>query len=192
MTEELWAHTAGEGEERDSLLCHTDWPSPDYEDDAAAAEMNWLVDLVSSLRSVRSEMNVPPSAIAPLVFIGANDTTRARIGRHEAAIRRLARVDAVSHADAAPKGAAQIVAGEATVCLPLGTLIDLAAEKARLEKAIAKVDQELARIAGKLSNEKFVANANPEVVAAERERAMELQGQRESLAIALQRVAEAG
>ncbi len=63
-------------------------------------------------------------------------------------------------ADVAPKGAAQIVVGEATACLPLGSLIDLSAEKARIEKAIAKVDQEMARIAGKLGNEKFVANAN--------------------------------
>ena len=192
MTEELWAHTAGEGETRDSLLCHAEWSTPSYADEAAAAEMNWLVDLVSGLRSVRAEMNVPPSAVAPLVVIGANGTTEARLARHDAAIKRLARVDAISLADSAPKGAAQIVVGEATICLPLGTLIDLGAEKARLEKAIAKGDQEIARINGKLSNEKFVANANPEVVAAERERLAELEGQRASLTVALQRVSEAG
>ena len=192
MTEELWAHTAGEGETRDSLLCHAEWSAPSYADEAAAAEMNWLVDLVSGLRSVRAEMNVPPSAVAPLVVIGANGTTEARLARHDAAIKRLARVDAISLADSAPKGAAQIVVGEATICLPLGTLIDLGAEKARLEKAIAKGDQEIARINGKLSNEKFVANANPEVVAAERERLAELEGQRASLTVALQRVSEAG
>ena len=89
------------------------------------------------------------------------------------------------------KGAAQIIVAEATVCLPLGTLIDLAAEKARLEKAIAKADGEIARINGKLSNEKFVANANPEVVAAERDRLEELQGQIASLRVALSRVSEA-
>ncbi|MGO7755647.1 hypothetical protein ACC708_35980, partial [Rhizobium ruizarguesonis] len=72
--------------------------------------------------------------------------------------------------DVAPKGAAQIVIDEATICLPLGNLIDLYAEKARLEKAIAKMEGEISRIDGKLSNEKFVANANPDVVEAERDR----------------------
>ncbi|TWB19767.1 valyl-tRNA synthetase [Rhizobium sp. ERR 1071] len=192
MTEELWAHTAGEGQEREGLICHADWPAPSYADNVAADEINWLIDLVSGIRSVRSEMNVPPAATAPLVVVDANSLTRERLFRHDAAIKRLARVEAVSLADTAPKGAAQIVVGEATICLPLGSLIDLSAEKARLEKAIAKNDQEIARIAGKLSNEKFVANANPDVVAAERERLGELEGQQSSLKVALARVSEAG
>ncbi len=192
MTEELWAHTAGEGKERDGLICHADWPAPSYADNVAADEINWLIDLVSGIRSVRSEMNVPPSATAPLVVVDANSLTRERLFRHDAAIKRLARVETISLADTAPKGAAQIVVGEATVCLPLGNLIDLSAEKARLEKAIGKNDQEIARIVGKLSNEKFVANANPDVVAAERERLGELEGQQASLKVALAQVSEAG
>ncbi|TLX12172.1 valine--tRNA ligase [Rhizobium sp. MHM7A] len=192
MTEELWAHTAGEGKERDTLVCHAEWPSPSYADDAAADEINWLIDLVSGIRSVRAEMNVPPSATAPLVVVKANNLTRERLFRHDAAIKRLARVEAISLADDAPKGAAQIVVAEATACLPLGNLIDLSAEKARLEKAISKMDGEIARINGKLSNEKFVANANPEVVEAERERLDELKGQIASLKTAHSRVSEAG
>ncbi|MBX5152246.1 valine--tRNA ligase [Rhizobium lentis] len=192
MTEELWAHTAGEGKERDTLVCHAEWPAPSYADDAAADEINWLIDLVSGIRSVRAEMNVPPSATAPLVVVKANNLTRERLFRHDAAIKRLARVEAISLSDDAPKGAAQIVVAEATVCLPLGNLINLSAEKARLEKAIAKMDGEIARINGKLSNEKFVANANPEVVEAERERLDELKGQIASLKTALLRVSEAG
>ncbi|ANL71855.1 valyl-tRNA synthetase [Rhizobium phaseoli] len=192
MTEELWAHTAGEGKERETLVCHAEWPSPSYADDAAADEINWLIDLVSGIRSVRAEMNVPPSATAPLVVVKANNLTRERLFRHDAAIKRLARVEAISIADDAPKGAAQIVVAEATVCLPLGNLIDLSAEKARLEKAIAKMEGEMARIDGKLSNEKFVANANPEVVEAERDRLEELKGQMASLKTALSKVSEAG
>jgi valyl-tRNA synthetase len=191
MTEELWAHTAGEGVERDSLICHAEWPAPSYADDAAADEINWLIDLVSGIRSVRAEMNVPPSAVAPLVVVNANGLTRERLVRHDAAIKRLARVDGISLTQEAPKGAAQIVVGEATACLPLGALIDLGAEKTRLEKAIAKTEGEMARINGKLSNEKFVANANPEVVTAERDRLEELTGQMASLRTALSRVAEA-
>ncbi|WLP55213.1 valine--tRNA ligase [Agrobacterium fabrum] len=192
MTEELWAHTVGEGEERDDLLCLTDWPEPEFRDDAAAAEINWLIDLVSGIRSARAEMNVPPGATASLVVVGANTSTEARLDRHAAAIRRLARADEIRGGDVAPKGSAQIIVGEATVCLPLGNLVDLAAEQARLEKAIGKVDAEMERIDKKLSNEKFVANADPEVVAAERERKAELDVQLASLRTALTRVSEAG
>ncbi len=192
ITEELWAHTAREGAARDELLCHADWPAPDFTDDAAAADINWLIDLVTGIRSARSEMNVPPGAVAPLVVVAANSVTEGRLLRHEASIKRLARVDGISLAQVAPKGAAQIVVGEATACLPLGSLIDLSAEAARLKKAIAKVDQEMERIAGKLANEKFVTNANPEVVAAERERYRELEIQKQSLLIALTRIGEAG
>lgn len=192
MTEELWAHSAGEGESRADLLCHTDWPTPEFRDDAAAAEINWLVDLVSGIRSTRAEMNVPPGATAPLVVVAANPTTESRLDRHAAAIRRLARADEILGADVAPKGSAQLVLGEATICIPLGNLIDVAAEKARLEKAIGKAEAELERIDKKLSNEKFVANADPEVVAADRERKAELDVQVKSLRTALQRVNEAG
>ncbi|WFP73653.1 valine--tRNA ligase [Mesorhizobium sp. WSM4906] len=192
MTEELWAQTAGEGKERESLLCHATWPSPDFEDDDAAADINWLVDLVSGIRSVRSEMNVPPAAIAPLAVIGANATTRERLERHDQAIKRLARVGSISLAETPPKGSAQIVLNEATVCLPLGSLIDLATEAARLQKELAKVTEEIARLHKKLSNEKFVANAPEEVVEAEREKLAEYREAQEKLSVALTRVRDAG
>jgi valyl-tRNA synthetase len=191
MTEELWEHTAGEGEARENLMCHVAWPAPEFEDENAASEINWLIDLVTGIRSVRSEMNVPPSAKAPLVVVGANALTEERLGRQSAAIERLARAEGISSADVAPKGAAQIVSGEATVCLPLGSLIDVAAEKARIEKAIGKSEQELERIDKKLSNEKFIANADPAIIAADRERKAELDVQIASLRTALQRVIEA-
>lgn len=187
MTEELWAHTAT----RDTLLCHVDWPKPDFDDADAAAEINWLIDIVSGIRSVRSEMNVPPAAIAPLVVVGGNSATRERLGRHEPAIRRLARVGDIGFASEAPKGAAQIVVGEATACLPLGDLIDLQVEAARLSKEIVKLDGEAQRIEKKLSNEKFVANAPDEIVAAEREKLAEFRDAKAKLEIALARVRDA-
>lgn len=192
MTEELWAHTAGEGKERSTLLCHAAWPAPDFEDAAAAAEINWLVDIVSGIRSVRSEMNVPPAAIAPLVFVGANEVTLERLKRHQSAIARLARVGEITHEATAPKGSAQIVAGEATACLPLGALIDLSAEAARLQKELAKTTEEIARLHKKLSNEKFVAGAPEEIVAAEREKLEEYRLTQQKLDTALARVREAG
>jgi valyl-tRNA synthetase len=188
MTEELWARTTPDGQERQSLLCHAAWPEPSFQDVEAAAEINWLVDLVSGIRSVRSEMNVPPAAIAPLVLVGANAATRERLARHEPAIKRLARVGNITHSVTAPKGSAQIVVNEATVCLPLGDLIDLKAEAERLQKEVAKVTEDIARILKKLSNEKFVANAKEEVVEAERQKLVELQEAQEKLQAALLRV----
>jgi valyl-tRNA synthetase len=188
MTEELWANTAGEGQERSTLLCHARWPQPDFDDPDAAAEINWLVDLVSGIRSVRSEMNVPAGAIAPLVVVGADAGTIARLDRQDAAIKRLARVDTITHADAPPSASAQIVLGEATICMPLGGLIDLAAEAARLQKELAKVTEEVARIHKKLSNERFVANAAPEIVEAEREKLAEYLLTQERLVVALSRL----
>jgi valyl-tRNA synthetase len=192
MTEELWAETAPEGGQRPTLLCHAAWPSPDFEDDEAAADVNWLIDLVSGIRSLRSEMNVPPVAIAPLVVIGASALTRDRLVRHDSAIKRLARVGEISLAELAPKGSAQLVLGEATACLPLGSLIDLGAEAARLQKELAKVTEEIARLQKKLGNEKFVANAPEDVVAAEREKLAEYVESQSRLALALQRVRDAG
>jgi valyl-tRNA synthetase len=183
MTEELWEKTAGPGRERATLLCHAEWPAAFYADDAAADEINWLIDLVSGIRSVRAEMNVPPAAMAPLLIVGAKGLTGERLDRHASAIKRLARVESIEHADVAPRGSAQIVIGEATACLPLGNLIDLAAEKSRLTKAIAKVEAE---------RERILANAKPELVEAERERLVELDQQRDTLGVALSRVSEAG
>ena len=188
MTEELWAHTAGD-HARDVMLCHAPWPKAGLEDADAAAEINWLIDLVTGIRSVRSEMNVPAGAVAPLVVVGADSVSRERVARHEPAIKRLARVGEIAFGTEAPKAAAQIVLGEATVCLPLGDLIDLKAEAARLTKEIAKAADEIARIDKKLANEKFVANAPDEIVAAEREKRAEYAETLERLKTALSHVA---
>ncbi|UUP19303.1 valine--tRNA ligase [Nitratireductor thuwali] len=191
MTEELWAHMGGEAG-RDGMLALTRWPSPDFEDAEAAADINWLIDLVSGIRSVRAEVNVPAAAMAPLVAVGADETTRARIARHDPAIRRLARVEELGFAADAPKGSAQFVLGEATFCLPLGDLIDIGAETLRLEKELGKIDAEISRLDKKLSNEKFVANAPEDIVLAEREKRAEFAEARAKMQAALDRVREAG
>jgi valyl-tRNA synthetase len=190
MTEELWS-VAEAGDAKSGLLCHAEWPTLELNDAEAAAEINWLIDLVSGLRSVRSEMNVPPSSKAPLHVTQSDDATKDQLMRHLPAIKQLARVEDIVLDGEVTKGAAQIVVAETTYSLPLGALIDLDAEKARLEKAIGKVEGDLGKVNGKLSNEKFVANARPDVVAAERERLTELEGQKAKLNEALGRVLEA-
>ncbi|WP_370320717.1 valine--tRNA ligase [Oricola sp.] len=189
MTEELWALTA---ESRDTLLCHAEWPRPDFEDAEAAGEINWLIDLVTGIRSVRSEMNVPASAMVPLVMVGANAETCRRLLDHDAAIGRLARVEDILLESEVPKGSAQLVLGEATACLPLGGLIDVDAERARLGKAIGKVEADIEKLQKKLGNEKFLANAKPEIVAGEREKLEDAQRDCDSLKTALTRIEQIG
>ncbi|MCA1241926.1 valine--tRNA ligase [Stappia stellulata] len=193
MTEELWARTVeaeGAGKPRPRLLAHTRWPSSLGGDLEAAAEINWLVDLISSVRSVRAEMNVPAGAKVPLVVTGANEDTRRRLDTHEALILRLARAETVSLAETAPRGAVQIVSREAMVCLPLADVIDIEAEAARLAKEAAKLDGEIARIDKKLGNEGFLAKAPEAIVVAEKEKRDELLERKTRIGEAQARIAE--
>ncbi|TCD12337.1 valine--tRNA ligase [Oricola cellulosilytica] len=189
MTEELWALTS---DSRETLVCHAAWPSPTLKDRDAADEINWLIELVTGIRSVRAEMNVPASATAPLVVVNANDTTCGRLLRNDPALKQLARVEDIVLESNVPPGSAQIVIGEATACLPLGGLIDVEAERARLQKAIARAEADIAKLEGKLKNEKFVANAKPEVVTGEREKLAAAVPERDSLRAALARIEEIG
>ncbi|MEO7054108.1 MAG: valine--tRNA ligase, partial [Rhizomicrobium sp.] len=133
ITEELWAATAPTP--RDTLLLLAEWPTIKAQGaDAAVAEMNWVIDLIKGVRSVRAEMNVPAGAKIPLVLTGADTGAKDRLSRNRDVILTLARLTSADPADTIPKGSAQFVLGEAVVALPLGDVIDFAKERARLEK----------------------------------------------------------
>ena len=188
ISEALWS---GLGEPKKQILALSRWPAPSFTDSAAASEMNWLVSLISAVRSVRSEMNVPPAAKTRLVIVGGTAELPGRVNSHASALERLARVESIELAPRAPAAAAQIVVGGATFALPLAGIIDFAAEKARLEKEIARINGEIGRIDKKLANENFVARAPEDVVEAEREKRAAYAADGERLAAALQRVKEA-
>ncbi|WP_102958244.1 valine--tRNA ligase [Mangrovicella endophytica] len=170
LTEELWQVTEPATAKRDALLCHTAWPVIDFADAAAADDINWLIELVSQIRSVRAEMNVPAGAEARFVAISPDAATSERLRRHDGALRRLARLASIETAGEAPGQSAQIVALGGTFALPLEGMIDIAAERVRLTKAREKAQAEVARIDKKLGNERFVANAPAELVEQEREK----------------------
>lgn len=188
ITEELWdklGHRAEHG-----MLIGQPWPALTPIDAEADGEMGWLVKLVSDIRSARSELNVPAAAKLKLLVIGANAVTTARLQTHQAALERLARVEGIDAAAAAPKSALQIVVGEATYALPLGDVIDLKAERARLQKEIKKLDDEIAKIDAKLANANFVARAPEEVVEEQRERRRQAEQARARLSAALKRLGD--
>lgn len=161
ITEELW-HALGA---RSNDLLVARWPMADARaiDPAAREEIDWLVRLVSEIRAARTELNVPPGARLSLHVRDASGETAERLARQGAVLARLARVDAVA-GDAPAGGALQIVVDEATFVLPLGDVIDLDAERARLTKAIAAAEKERDALAGRLGNASFVERAKPEAV----------------------------
>ena len=186
ITEELWdklGHRAEHGP-----LIGQPWPAPATVDAAADAEMGWLVTLISDIRSARAELNVPAGAKLRLLVIGGNDTTAARIETHRAAIERLARIEGVEAAASAPRASLQIVVGEATYALPVGEVIDLKAESARLQKEIKKLADEVGKIDAKLANAAFVARAPEEVVEEQRERRAQAEQTAARLGAALERL----
>ena len=189
ITEELWAHMVEYGERRQSLLCLSEWPRHKGLASADAdAEIGWVVRLVSDVRSVRQEMNIPAGAKIPLVISGASADTVKRAQRHDETIRRLARLDAISIAETAPKGAALIVVGEATVALPLEGVIDMDAERKRLSKEIDKAASDLKKAEAWLGNDANVAKSPEHVVELNRERVTEFTDRIQRLSAALKRI----
>jgi len=170
ITEELWA-IAGERNPRESVLALTLWPDlKGLENAQAEAEIGRVVDLVSDVRSVRAEMNVPAAAQIPLVLVAASEADQAHARRWEETLKRLARLSEISFADASPAQAVQVVSRGTVLALPLAGVIDFAAERARLQKAIAAEHKEIGKIDAKLGNADFLRRAPEEVVEENQER----------------------
>jgi valyl-tRNA synthetase len=182
ITEELWAVTPGPA--RDGLLALSHWPQLEgLVDDKAEAEIGWVIDLITAIRSLRAEMNL--NAQIPLVLSGASAETKARAERWAEFIKRLARVSEISSAASPPQGAVQLLVRGEVVALPLKGVIDLAAERVRLDKEMAKAEADIKRVDAKLSNENFVARAPEEVVEEEKEKRAEAVARKEKIAAAL-------
>jgi valyl-tRNA synthetase len=188
VTEELWSVTAAAGPVRDNLLALTPWPdTAGLDDETAAAEIGWVIDLVAAIRSVKAEMNIMATEI-PLVLAGVSAQTQTRAARWADVIKRLARLSGLAVEASPPPGSVQLVVHGEVAALPLKGVIDFAAERIRLEKELARIDAEITRIDGKLANADFVKRAPEEVVEGERERREEAQARRAKIVEALSRL----
>jgi valyl-tRNA synthetase len=188
VTEELWSNLGGAGAGR---LITADWPvyGDDLIDTGAAEEMDWVIRLVSDIRAVRAEMNVPAAARVPLLLKDATPDARTRLKTHGEIVTRLARLDTIGHTDdAVPAGAVQLVLDGATAILPLGGVIDLAREQERLQREIGKIEGDISKAEKKLGNEAFISKAPPEVIAIQKERLEEGLALRAKLTAALTRL----
>ncbi|WP_209834988.1 valine--tRNA ligase [Ruegeria sp. HKCCE3926] len=163
ITEELWGLTGT----RAKMLVHADWPTyaaVDLVDATADREMNWVISVIENTRSARAQMRVPAGLYVPMLVTEIDAHGQAAWDLNEALIKRLARIDSLTKADTLPKGTISIAAPGASFGLPLADIIDIGAEKERLEKAKGKLAKELGGLRGRLNNPKFVASAPAEVV----------------------------
>ncbi len=196
LTEELWAQKANAGAPRAvpageaGLVCLTRWPELSaLVDEKAEAEIGFVVDLISDIRSIRSETNVPGGTQVPLVLVKASAATRAAVEAWAPMIERLARLSAIEFADEAPGQSAQIIVRGEVAALPLAGIIDLDAERARLNKELGKLDQDIAAVERKLGNPDFMARAPEEIVEENRERKAAAEARKLKIAEALERLA---
>ncbi|MEM9585552.1 MAG: valine--tRNA ligase [Pseudomonadota bacterium] len=162
ITEELWGVTA----KRTEMLAVTDWPEygAGLVDADADREMNWVITLIETVRSARGEMNVPASLEVPLLQLDLDEAGQAAFTNNQALIKKLARLGEVTVADHAPKGCVSLPVAGGSFAMPLEGIVDVSAEKARLEKSLGKLAKELGGLRGRLNNPKFVASAPPDVV----------------------------
>ncbi len=194
ITEELWARLGDFGAKRAGLLVEERWPelAVSLRDEAAEAEIDWILRLITETRSTRAELNVPPAARIPMLLIGADSAASTRLERYQDLIDRLARLEYSTTADDAPAGAVTFVLDGATVALPLEGVVDFKAESERLKKDIAKLDVEIGKNESKLGNAEFLKKAPDEVVEEIRARRDEAAASKTKLAAALARIRAAG
>jgi valyl-tRNA synthetase len=185
ITEELWHVTSPIPPT--TLLALAEWPSgPGIYDTKAEAEIGGIVDLVTAIRSVRAEMNV--NVPLPLVMVGVADHVWDRAVKWSEVIRRMARVSDITRSVVFPAGSVQLLVRGEVAALPLKGIIDVAAERARLEKEIAKVDADIKRVDAKLGNPDFVRKAPEEIIDGEREKREEAESRRAKIIEALERL----
>ncbi len=190
ITEELWGSSA---DTRAKMLVHADWPTytaDDVVNTDADREMNWVIALIESIRSIRAEMNVPAGAVLPMLQLELDEAGQNAWAANEAIILKLARIESLSAVDALPKGAVTVAAQGGTFALPLADVIDLDAEEARLNKALGKLAKELGGLRGRLNNPKFVASAPEAVITEARENLALREEEEEKLNAALKRLAD--
>ncbi|WP_286759942.1 MULTISPECIES: valine--tRNA ligase [Sulfitobacter] len=191
ITEELWQTTAT----RPKMLVHGDWPTystAEMLDADADRELNWVIGLIESIRSARQQMHVPAGLKVPMLYTDMDDAGQTAWDRNEAMIKRLARVETLEKAESFPKGTVSIAAPGASFGLPLAGLIDIDAEKARLQKSLDKLGKEIGGLKGRLNNPKFAASAPAEVVAEAQSNLDARQEEADQLQAALNRLAELG
>ncbi|MCL2505142.1 MAG: valine--tRNA ligase [Alphaproteobacteria bacterium] len=167
ITEELWSKFLGKRE----LLIDCQWSDFKGSDDKSAEEeIQWLIDVISSIRALRAELNVPAKSMVPLIIKEASSKAMKRINAHSDTIKRLARIERIDDNAQASQGCMQVSVRDAVLLMPLSGIIDFSLESLMLQKEVDKITSEIAKIDTKLSNASFVDKAPKEIVEEQNER----------------------
>lgn len=189
VTTELWNNTCAE---RDCKLIHAAWPLNEKIDESALAEIDWAIDLISSVRSLRAEMNLPAGAKLNIILKDADKQSQANVAELNKIICSLARLEKIECAGgdcAVTPDMVQHVFKECTILLPLKGVVDFAAERERLNKELESLNKNIEGYARKLGNAGFVERAPAQVVAEERRRQAEAEEKKAKVEEALARIA---
>ena len=162
ITEELWETLAP----RSNMLVHCDWPEFDssFLDKSADREMNWVVNLIESIRSARAQMRVPAGLKIPMIYLDMDPDAKKAWENNHKMIKKLARITELKNANEIPKGSIALTAKGATFALPLEKIIDIDEEKKRLGKSLDKLQKEISALKSRLQNTKFIESAPEDVV----------------------------
>ena len=179
ITEEIWEQVAERAGIAGETIMLRAYPEPDEAavDDEAIADIDWVRQFILGIRQIRGEMDISPGKPLPVLLQQAGAADRDRAARLALLLRRVGRVESIEIIDdsAEPPPAAMALLGDMRLLVPMKGLIDVDAERARLDKQMEKTRAELAKANGKLANENFVNNAPEAVVTQERQRVAEFE-----------------
>jgi valyl-tRNA synthetase len=194
ITEEIWQQVAARAGADGETIMRCPYPQPDADasDDDAVADIEWVKQFILGIRQIRGEMDISPGKELPVLLQHASQSDRERASQHRLLLQRVGRVERVDllDGDGEPPASATALLGDMRMLVPMKGLIDVAAERARLDKQLARTRAELAKATGKLANENFVNNAPEAVVTQERERVAEFEKTLTQLGEQLQKLDE--
>jgi valyl-tRNA synthetase len=177
ITEEIWQSIAPLAGQSGSTIMNQAYPKadPNKVDSEAVAEMEWLMDFITGIRSIRSQMNIPPKKQLPVLLKDCNESDISRIERNRDFLSRLANLESVTVLEGTAPASATALVGKMEILIPLEGLIDKDAEIARLNKEVSKLEKLIQQSSGKLNNQGYIAKAPAEVVQKEREKLSEME-----------------
>jgi valyl-tRNA synthetase len=177
ITEEIWQTIAPLVGVRGESIMRQPYPVADDSkvDETAVAEMEWVMQFITGVRSIRSQMNIAPKKQLPVLLKDAQAADKSRLENNRNFLSRLANLESIELLEGEAPAAATALVGKMEILIPLEGLIDKDAEIARLNKEMSKLDKVIKQSSGKLSNDNYVAKAPAEVVAKEREKLEEMQ-----------------
>jgi valyl-tRNA synthetase len=176
ITEEIWQHIAPE---QSSLLITSLWPFQDETLDAlitdpAQKDITWIINLITALRGLRSDLNLTPSLNLTVGLSEGSDEARQRLLQYQPLLEKLGRIERIEENSKIPEGAAQLVLEDATFYVPVGDVIDVVQEQKRLQKSLLEIGKEIQQLQMKLENKEFIAKAPSEIIEKNQDRLREI------------------